>query len=205
VLDAVITGPAVILDGILNGPTGALLPTPEGNAGYGPNIGPLASPPFNVFSPGILTPNLGFELPLTIVLPGPIGAVLTLLQAIATEIDPPAATTTAASTPQASVAATNAPSAVPNMAASTVTVPTTQTPKTGQAGVSAGTSANAGPAATVTGTTIKATTGLTAGKKSTGLTGANNTTGGQVSSTVSKALSGLTGGLSHVPTPAGHK
>ena len=99
-------------------------------------------------------------------------------------------------------AVTNSPSALPNLRATTVMVPTKQTPKTGLPNRPGGTSANGSPAATVTGTTTTAGTGLTAGNKATGLTGGNKVapgtafgkgteSGGGLASALSKIGSGL--------------
>lgn len=158
------------------------------NGGFGPDVGPLVNP----FGPGItlsaffggllnqaalsFTPTGGINLQL----PGAIPGLQQLQQLIAAALTPPTtAAAMAAPLQLAKAPASNAPSALPNLAATSVTVPTKQTPKTGLRNPTGDTSANGSPAAKPTGTgTTTGGTDLTNGNKVTpGSTGSSAQTG----------------------------
>jgi hypothetical protein len=112
-LDAVVTGPAVIADGVLNG-------------GFGPNLASLEGidpSELIALSGGLLNQGALLSLaPLTILAPGTIASLQFVQQQIATAIDPP---------PAKRAPVLNSPGAVPNLAANTVAV-NTPTTKPGQ-------------------------------------------------------------------------
>jgi hypothetical protein len=115
VLKAVVNGPAVILDGVLNG-------------GFGPDLSALAGlAGIKVVAGGLLSGGLAIipgSSPLTIQLPGTINALQALAAAIAKAITPPAATTAAADVKNSALAG---PVALPAAAAKTVTLTTGST------------------------------------------------------------------------------
>lgn len=86
VANAILTGPATIIDGVLNG-------------GYGPDLGPLVGGGITVLAGGLLSqagvvfdPSGNFFIKLG----GPINTLQTLAHQIATALKPPATTTAAA-------------------------------------------------------------------------------------------------------------
>jgi hypothetical protein len=173
-IQGVIDAPAVIAGGVLNG-------------GFGLDVGPLVNPfpgiTLSAFFGGLLnraalslTPTGGINLQL----PGAIPGLQQLQQLIAAALTPPTtAAAMAAPLQLAKAPASNAPSVLPNLAATSVTVPTKQTPKTGLRNPTGDTSANGSPAAKLTGTgTTTGGTDLTSGNKVTpGSTGSSAQTG----------------------------
>jgi hypothetical protein len=121
VLNAVVNGPAVILNGVLNG-------------GFGPNLASFAGLPpdlVTVFAGGLLSggPAVIPGGVLTIQLPGPISSLQALAKAIADAIAPPAPATAdlKSSTLAAPAALPAAPSALPAAPSKTVTLTTGST------------------------------------------------------------------------------
>jgi hypothetical protein len=113
-LNAVVNGPAVILDGVLNG-------------GFGPNLASFAGLPpalITVVAGGLLSGGLAITSnnPLTIQLPGAINSLQALAQAIANAIAPKATATAAV---KSSTLAS--PAALPAAASKTVTLTTGST------------------------------------------------------------------------------
>ncbi|WP_445165861.1 hypothetical protein ACTXG7_18465 [Mycolicibacterium sp. Dal123E01] len=85
-VDAIVTGPATILDGVLNG-------------GYGPDLGPLVGPGLTVLAGGILSSgglSIGPDGGIILNSAGPLATLQTLAHQIAIKLTPPAATTAAA-------------------------------------------------------------------------------------------------------------
>jgi hypothetical protein len=102
ILNALIAGPGIVLDGFLNG-------------GYGPNLAALVvsmppiPPSVDVLAGGILSRGAIIS-PTKVILPGPIAVVLTQRNQIATATDPPAQSSTLAPTMPARAAAAAAAS-----------------------------------------------------------------------------------------------
>lgn len=108
IANAILTGPATIIDGVLNG-------------GYGPDLGPLVGGGITVFAGGLLSqagvvfdPSGNFFIKLG----GPINTLQTLAHQIATALKPPATTTAAAA-----AAVKALPAASPASADTTPTAP----------------------------------------------------------------------------------
>ncbi|PND59190.1 hypothetical protein CRM90_03335 [Mycobacterium sp. ENV421] len=104
IANAILTGPATIIDGVLNG-------------GYGPDLGPLVGGGITVFAGGLLSQaGVVFDASgnFFIKLGGPINTLQTLAHQIATALKPPATTTAAAvkALPAASAAAADKPTPV---------------------------------------------------------------------------------------------
>ena len=97
VVNAILTGPATIIGGVLNG-------------GYGPDLGPLVGSDFPVLAGGLFSLG-GFDFSNGIVLnvAGPIGTLQTLAQQIANALKPPAAVSAAAVHTKALPAASSRP------------------------------------------------------------------------------------------------
>jgi hypothetical protein len=176
IASAVIDAPAVVLGAVLNGQFGG--------QGFGPDLASLALPGFppnpvctTLCAGGILNP---LELAGTAILtPGVIPTLQSLQNLIAGALKPPPiATAEAAPLQLTSAGATNAPSALPNLTATTMTLPTTQTSETNAADPTGGTGTNGSAAAKVTGT---ATT--TPAADPTGGTGTNVSAAAEVTGT----------------------
>lgn len=93
VVNALLTGPATIIGGVLNG-------------GFGPDLGPLVGSDFPVFAGGLFSLG-GFDFSNGIVLnvSGPIASLQTLAQQILNKLKPPAAAAAAAAKAKALPAA----------------------------------------------------------------------------------------------------
>jgi hypothetical protein len=84
VVNALLTGPATIIGGILNG-------------GYGPDLGPLVGSGFPVLAGGLLSlGGFDFSNGITLNVAGPLGTLQTLAHQIALALKPPAAAAAAA-------------------------------------------------------------------------------------------------------------
>lgn len=86
VVNAILTGPATILDGVLNG-------------GFGPDLGPLVSPGLSVLAGGLLSASgisIGPDGGIILNAAGPISTLQTLAHQIAAALKPAANTTAAA-------------------------------------------------------------------------------------------------------------
>ncbi|WP_396931379.1 hypothetical protein [Mycolicibacterium sp.] len=86
VVNAILTGPATILDGVLNG-------------GFGPDLGPLVSPGLSVLAGGLFSASgisIGPDGGIILNAAGPISTLQTLAHQIAAALKPPATTTAAA-------------------------------------------------------------------------------------------------------------
>ncbi len=190
VLGAIIDAPAVIAGGVLNG-------------GFGPDLSTVVGiPGVTILAGGLLNP---FELlpegptGITVNLPGTVPALQMLQNLIAGALKPPPIATAADAPLQPSNAgATNAPTALPNPTATTMTLQTTPTPETTTpAGdPTGGTGANASPAAAVTGATT------TPAGDPTGGTGANASPAAAVTGTTTTPAGDPTGGTGANASPA---
>ncbi|WP_431236537.1 hypothetical protein ACQ86B_16235 [Mycolicibacterium aichiense] len=86
VVNAILTGPATILDGVLNG-------------GFGPDLGPLVSPGLSVLAGGLFSASgisIGPDGGIILNAAGPISTLQTLAHQIASALKPAATTTAAA-------------------------------------------------------------------------------------------------------------
>lgn len=86
VANAILTGPATVLDGVLNG-------------GYGPDLGPLVGPGLTVLAGGLLSSSgisIGPDNGIILNSAGPIATLQTLAHQIALKLMPPATPTAAA-------------------------------------------------------------------------------------------------------------
>ncbi|WP_194163678.1 hypothetical protein [Mycolicibacterium sp. P1-5] len=123
IANAILTGPATILDGVLNG-------------GYGPDLGPLVGPGLTVLAGGLLSSSgISITPEGNIILnsAGPIATLQTLAHQIAIRLQPPATTTAAAVKTKA----------LPAASATVETKTTTETPAKEEAPVKADDSAAA--------------------------------------------------------------
>jgi hypothetical protein len=114
VANAVLTAPATIADGLLNG-------------GYGPDLGPLVGQPISVFAGGLLSlSTLVFGGPTGVFVKtaGPLGSLLFLRDIIAAALQPPKPATTAA----AAAKVKTDPAALPEASAPTIALPAGETP-----------------------------------------------------------------------------
>ncbi len=189
VLGAIIDGPAVILGGLLNGAVG-----PDLTPITGINLG------IPTLAGGLLTPfTFNLTIP-AVTLPGTIPALQELQELIVGALHPPTIPAAMAAPLQLANAATsNAPSALPNLTATTVTLPASQTTKTGLADPTGGKKmASGSPAASGTGMTTTTAADLTAGNK------VRPGKGTKAGGALAKTLGGLAGGFSHAPKRGAH-
>jgi len=116
VLNAVVNGPATILDGVLNG-------------GFGPDLSSLAGlAGIKVVAGGLLSGGLAITLPngvVTVQLPGTINSLEALATAFANALTPPKVTATATTTTTADVKSlSTSPAALPAAGATTLALTT---------------------------------------------------------------------------------
>jgi hypothetical protein len=179
VLGAIIDAPAVIAGGVLIG-------------GFGPDLSTVVGiPGLTIRAGGLLTPfALVPEGPtgITVNLPGTVPALQLLQNLIAGALKPPPiATADDAPLQLTNAGATDAPTALPNLTATTMTLRTAPTPETSAADLTGGTGAN-GSAAAATGTTTTPAADLTGG------TGANGSAAAAVTGTTTTPAGDPTGG-----------
>jgi hypothetical protein len=112
VANAVLTAPATIADGLLNG-------------GYGPDLGPLVGQPVSVFAGGLLSMGelvIGGPTGFFIKTAGPLGALEFLRTTIANALKP------TPKTPAAALTAKTDPAALPSASAPTIGLPAGEAP-----------------------------------------------------------------------------